>query len=350
MGLVAAIRLAFARREDPYAGGDLALARKLDAILTATGTAVALMLIPLAPPTVAIGAAGWAVAGAIALTSGASTIYDRLKSGGRSWPALLAWNYVGGTQIALVQWLAGSHAPYRDLFMLSTVFVGGVHPPRRLVPFLGIVNAITIAPLFFVPWDPMLAGSIFALVILWSSLSLVASIANMNARLHRIGSVEAEALARADSLTGLGNRRAFDEALITEIARARRIGSPLSLLLADLNDFKDINDAHGHLAGDQCLCEVAAAFREEVRLHDHCFRWGGDEFAALLTDSDGAAADLIAERVTATVAEHCRQPDGEPLTIGAAYAELTDAMTADDLVAAADQALLTLKAARVSGS
>ncbi len=347
MGLLAAIRQAFARREDPYAGGDIALARKLDGILTAAGTAVALMLIPLAPPTVAIGTAGWFVAGAVALMSGASTVYDRLKPGGRTWATMLAWNYVGVAQISVVQWLAGSHAPYRDLFMLSTVFVGGLHPPRRLLPFLAIVNAITVAPLLFESWDPMLAGSIFALVILWSSLSLVASIANFNARLHRIGSIEAEALARADSLTGLGNRRAFDEALIAEIARARRVGSPLSLLLADLNDFKEINDAHGHLAGDECLRQAAAAFRDEVRLHDHCFRWGGDEFAAILTASDGAAAELIAERVTASVAEHCRQPGGEPMTIGAAHAELTDTMTADDLLAAADAALLAAKAARL---
>jgi diguanylate cyclase (GGDEF)-like protein len=161
--------------------------------------------------------------------------------------------------------------------------------------------------------------------------------------MHRIGSVAAEALARADSLTGLGNRRAFDEALIAEIARARRVGVPLSLLLADLNDFKEINDAHGHLAGDDCLRQVAATFRDEVRVHDHCFRWGGDEFAAILTDTDSEAAELIAERVTAAVAQTCRRPDGNPLTIGAAHAELTDAMTADDLMATADAALLELK-------
>jgi diguanylate cyclase (GGDEF)-like protein len=350
MGLVAAIREAFARREDPYAGGDIALARRLDGLLTITGTVVALMLIPLAPPTHAIGNAGWFVAGAVALVGGASTIYDRVKPGGRTWVAMLAWNYVGVAQITVVQWLAGPYAPYRDLFMLSTVFVGGIHPPRRLIPFLGIVNAITIAPLFFTPWDATLTGEVVALVLLWSSLSFMASIANMNARLHRIGSVEAEALARADSLTGLGNRRAFDEALIAEIARSRRVGSSLSLMLADLNDFKEINDAHGHLAGDDCLRDVAAVLRDEVRLHDHCFRWGGDEFAAILTESDGSTAAAVAERLTAAVAERCRQPDGAPLTIGAAYAELTETMTADDLLARADSALMALKSGSVPSS
>jgi diguanylate cyclase (GGDEF)-like protein len=340
---VAVIRQAFGRREESYAGGDIVLARRLDQMLTAMGTVVALLLIPLAPPTAAIGVAGWFVAGAVALAGAGSSVYDRLKPGGRTWNTMLAWNYVGVAQIGTVQWLAGIHAPYRELFMLSTVFVGGLHPPRRLLPFLATVNVVTLAPLLFEPWDPQLVGSIVALVLLWSSLSFIASVVNINARLHRIGSIEAEALARADSLTGLGNRRAFDEALIAEIARARRIGSPLSLLLADLNDFKEINDAHGHLAGDNCLREVAATFREEVRLHDQCFRWGGDEFVAILTESDSVGAAQIAQRVASAVAEHCRQPDGEPLTIGAAHAELTETMTADDLLAAADAALMTLK-------
>jgi len=346
MGGIAAIRQAFARRDDPYAGGDILLARRLDGIIAAAGAAVALLLVPFAPPTAAIGNAGWAVAGLVCLVTGASTVYDRLKSGGRTWDTLLAWNYFGLAQIAAVQWLAGSHAPYRDLFILATGFAGAVHPPRRLLPFLAVVNAVTLAPLFFEPWDREFAGSTFALVIIWSSLALVASILNANARLHREGSVQAEALARADALTGLGNRRAFDEALAAEIARARRLDSPLSLLLADLNGFKEINDLHGHLAGDECLREVATVLRDEIRLHDRCFRWGGDEFAAILTDTDSGAAELIAVRISRAVSERCSQPDGEPLTIGAAHSELTGAMTADDLVEEADSALRSLKAAR----
>jgi diguanylate cyclase (GGDEF)-like protein len=348
MGGFAAIRQAFARRQDPYAGGDLVLARRLDGIITAAGTALGLILLPLAPPTAAIGNKGWFVAGAVALIGGASTLFDKRTPGGRNWDQMLWWNYVGLAQIAIAQWLAGSDAPYRDLFILAAVFVGGVHPPRRVLPFLTIMNAITLAPLFFHPWDSMAVARTIALVIVWSALALVASVANTTWRFHRIGGLRAEVLARADALTGLGNRRAFDEALTAEIARARRLGAPLSLLLADLNEFKEINDRHGHLAGDHCLRQVAAAFRDEVRLHDHCFRWGGDEFAAILADSDSSVAELIAERVTSSVSERCRQPNGEPLTIGAAYAELTDSMTADDLVAAADAALMELKAARPS--
>lgn len=343
-----AISEAFARRDDPYAGGDIALARRLGRIIAMATTAIALVLLPLAPPTSALGARGWLVVGALVLLSVGSVLSERAVIGGFDWDQILFWNYVGVFQVATAQWLAGSHAPYRQLFLLTAVYVGGVHPPRRVLPFLGLTALVTIGPLFFQPWDPLFAGETFALVMIWSALTVVASVANMRWRLHRLGGLRAEQLARADALTGLGNRRAFDEALTAEIARARRLGSPLSLLLADLNQFKPINDRHGHLAGDHCLRLVAVAFRDEIRLHDRCFRWGGDEFAAILVDSDGPVAKLIAERVTIAVEERCRQPDGEPLTIGATYAELTDSMTAEDLVAAADTALLELKAARAS--
>jgi diguanylate cyclase (GGDEF)-like protein len=349
MGGFAAFRQAFARRADPYAGGDIALARKLGRMIAWATTAIALVLLPLAPPTAALGTRGWLLVGALVLLSVGSVASD-VASGGFDWNQILFWNYVGVFQVATAQWLAGSHAPYRQLFLLTAVYVGAVHPPRRVLPFLGLIAGVVIAPLFFQPWDSLFTGETMALVMIWSALTLVASVANMRWRLHRIGGLEAEALARADTLTGLGNRRAFDEALTTEIARARRLGSSLSLLLADLNNFKPINDRYGHLAGDHCLRLVSVAFRDEIRLHDRCFRWGGDEFAAILADSDGGVAELIAERVTAAVAERCRQPDGSPLTIGAAYAELTDAMTADDLMATADRALLALKGARAPSS
>src|SRR5204862_6949646 len=92
----------------------------------------------------------------------------------------------------------------------------------------------------------------------------------------------ANALARVDPLTGLGNRRAFEESMATEIARSRRHESPLSLLICDLDQFKKINDAYGHLAGDNCLRQVADALRNELRGADVCFRWGGDEFVVVL--------------------------------------------------------------------
>jgi diguanylate cyclase (GGDEF)-like protein len=337
-------RAIFARREDPYAGGDIALALRLGSVIGAAMTIAALLALPLAPPTEAIGPAGWLVAAGLLLVSGASVLAMRRCQAHISWDRLLAMSYVGVVQVAVAQWLAGGpQAPYRDLLLFSAVYVGGTHPPRRVAAFLATIGAVVVVPLVFEPWDSLLVAETLMLILIWSALALVSSVLVLRMRSHRIGGEQAAQLARADALTGLGNRRAFDEAIAAEIARARRLESPLTLLLADLDAFKRVNDEHGHLAGDHCLRQVAATFREEVRLADRCFRWGGDEFAALLTDSDSSVAELIAERVHTAVHQRCRQPDGSHLVMTCAYAELADGMAGEDLLAAADAALLALK-------
>jgi two-component system cell cycle response regulator len=108
-----------------------------------------------------------------------------------------------------------------------------------------------------------------------------------NARLLR----ELEALSRTDELTGLGNRRAFDEVLRREHSRAGRYGLPLSLVLFDLDHFKKLNDLHGHPAGDAALRAFAELARSAFRDSDSLYRYGGEEFAALLphTAPEGAA-------------------------------------------------------------
>ena len=96
-----------------------------------------------------------------------------------------------------------------------------------------------------------------------------------------------------DSLTGLGNRLAFDETLASRSrARAAR-ARPLSVGIADLDDLKGINDRYGHLEGDRCLSEAARAIELSVRMTDRCFRWGGDEFVVVLPGADRAAAEEV---------------------------------------------------------
>jgi diguanylate cyclase (GGDEF)-like protein len=108
-------------------------------------------------------------------------------------------------------------------------------------------------------------------------------------------------LALTDGLTGLLNRRAFDEALALEWKRTARYGSQISLLLLDLDYFKRFNDQYGHLAGDDCLRAVAAAVRGAVRTTDRVARYGGEEITVILPSTSSAGAVGAAEKVRSAV-------------------------------------------------
>jgi diguanylate cyclase (GGDEF)-like protein len=106
-----------------------------------------------------------------------------------------------------------------------------------------------------------------------------------------------EERANKDSLTGLYNTRFFSEAIVREIARAERQHAPLSLLLIDVDDFKKVNDAHGHIAGNDVLKKLAQIFQRAVRITDVLVRVGGDEFGVLLPGTDLAGAMHVAENI-----------------------------------------------------
>ncbi len=108
--------------------------------------------------------------------------------------------------------------------------------------------------------------------------------------------------ATTDGLTGVANRRAFDETFARELARAARADDPLSLVLVDLDRFKLLNDTHGHLAGDDVLRAVASCLEDEVRIGDSVARYGGEEFAVVLPGLDAADALAAAERLRTRVA------------------------------------------------
>ena len=171
-----------------------------------------------------------------------------------------------------------------------------------------------------------------------------AVVALENARLHRI--VEQQAL--IDSLTGLANRRSIEDTLHSELARAARRGDGVCLVLADLDDFKQVNDRCGHPVGDEVLKLFARALRETVRESDVAGRWGGEEFALVLSGSNTAGGALLAERARAAIESHTvRAPDGRELTVTASFgvASFPEAIELDELVAAADSALYQAKRA-----
>jgi diguanylate cyclase (GGDEF)-like protein len=118
-------------------------------------------------------------------------------------------------------------------------------------------------------------------------------------------------LADSDALTGLGNRRLFEDRLVREYERARRSGAPFALILADVDHFKKYNDRFGHPAGDDCLRKVAGAIEAGARRPaDLATRYGGEEFAIILADTDLAGANAVADTIRAAVAAlDLRHPD-----------------------------------------
>lgn len=152
------------------------------------------------------------------------------------------------------------------------------------------------------------------------------------------------AQARVDPLTGVFNRRAFWELLEREVARSRRYQRPLSALMVDLDDFKGINDRHGHKEGDEVLILVAGMLRSRLRAVDIVGRYGGDEFVVLLPETDLAGARIVAGRLLTAVRD-LATPSGVKPTCSIGAASLPEACTPEGLIAAADRGLYEAKSA-----
>jgi diguanylate cyclase (GGDEF)-like protein len=142
-------------------------------------------------------------------------------------------------------------------------------------------------------------------------------------------------MARTDALTGLPNRRAWDEALDRELAMANRTSAPVCVALLDLDRFKEFNDLNGHSAGDTHLKEAAAVWRDRLRSADLIARYGGEEFAVLLTATDALQAQEIIETLRACV------PSQE--TVSAGIAEWDGVESGAELLIRADRALYAAK-------
>jgi len=156
--------------------------------------------------------------------------------------------------------------------------------------------------------------------------------------------VETERLAVTDDLTGLFNHRYLQEKLLREIQRAGEGGECFSLLMIDIDRFKRYNDAHGHVAGDVALREVAEAIHGALKQRDMVARYGGEEFAAILSSLEKREAVEVAERVRSRVEEMPGIGPEERMTISVGVAEYPgDGRTRSDLIQAADTALYAAK-------
>lgn len=336
-----------------YRGADLDILRRITAVAAFLTALVFAALSPLSPPDGPLGDMGWA--GLVVVVGGLTLIGLRLQRIEDLRPnTALAVHYVGLASVALMVWLSdGRESPFITLFLIWMALAGAGHPPRRTFALLGVAGALAALPLVYDDWSGVFAGDIGLRFVIWSVLTLMACVWTTQVRMQRADLREeeehAKRQARADALTGLGNRRAFDERLDRAIEDAKASGKPLSVIVSDLDDFKQINDSYGHLNGDEVLRTAAAAMRAAVRDHDACYRWGGDEFAVLLPGVEQATAERVAERVSASVVAACTRPDGDPQTLAWGTAELAPEMAASDLLASADLALMTRKHQRQRG-
>ncbi len=183
--------------------------------------------------------------------------------------------------------------------------------------------------------------------VLWrfvNAFSYVVVLGVAMAGLQRLRSIQEQLsrLATHDPLTGLVNGRTFSARLTQELERNRRYPRPLALLYLDLDDFKVINDSHGHQTGDAVLRMVAEAMRSSVRQADIVGRLGGDEFGVLMPETDAALADQAAKRLAAGLRNVFKGTPTVTASIGVVSCVAADAST-DELLRRADQAMYDAK-------
>ncbi len=154
--------------------------------------------------------------------------------------------------------------------------------------------------------------------------------------------VELEKLSSTDRLTGAWNRAHFDKTITVELSRSVRYHQPVSLLLMDIDHFKQVNDTHGHAVGDKVLCELVKVIRNNVRVSDMLFRWGGEEFVILAPSTSFRAAAKLAETLRAKVEQHRIDVVGN-ITISLGVAEHVSGESETTWFGRADEALYAAK-------
>ncbi len=243
-----------------------------------------------------------------------------LVTGGVDSPLVLLW----GTNVAI-----------------GAIWLGA----RRTLPVIGVVIAVLIVALIVDPATDLVLSGLQSAVFAAFCLAVIVAHGGVVAAQQRFALAvihAAEERARRDPLTGLLNRAALEEQILVEIDRARRYDHSLAVVMVDLDDFKQVNDTRGHLAGDAVLIDVADQLTREMRRSDVVVRFGGEEFVMLLPETDQPAAFSLAERLRHRVLS---SPASQGVTLSVGVAVYPDAADdADELINCADRALYAAKA------
>jgi diguanylate cyclase (GGDEF)-like protein len=331
---------------DHYALIDQRRAGHLAGFLFCCAGVLAGVMLAFDPPD-APGHGGWLPAALLILLAFVSGLAMILNRRTMRTNQLMATGLSGPVMLGSLQWLTGGQPAYAQLLILSVLWSGTVLPPLRLAVIAGLDAAVVFLPGLYSDHPDVLVQDVATIGIVWTLATVCAIHAERMRRIRRTlidERVEADELARVDALTGLGNRRALDEALVAQVALAARADRPLSALIGDLDNFKQINDRFGHHGGDRILEDVAAVMRDVVRTPDSCFRWGGDEFVILLGEADLTEAEEVAARIAVAIAARCTTPDGASIGITLGAAEHLAGQSGSRLLAIADAALLAAKA------
>ena len=260
------------------------------------------------------------------------------------WAEVLGHAAIG---TVLVGWDSGFH--YYLLMFIPAIVVSS--SPRTAVALVGLllmcylgldVAQRTLGALQPLPPAGLMLVKWFNIVVVFLMFSAigrlyVAMVARAEHRLHQ--------LATRDPLTGLFNRRHFQAVADQAVAHARRVGEPVSLVIADVDFFKRVNDVHGHDAGDKVLVELTEVLRQVFRAQDILARWGGEEFVVLLpgTDADGASAAAERLRCAAEAATVPLSSQVLRFTVSVGYAGLRPGEVISDALARADRSLYAAK-------
>ena len=338
------LRWHFRRREDPYAGADMVRATRLAGVLWVLCAVVVSALLPVAPPTEAVGPAGWIVAaliliGALLTAVRAFRWTDRVSANEGLATCLVALGL-----IAALEWLAGGRAsPYHQLLMLAVLYTASAHPPRRFLLHFGIYLAAVAAPFVYGPFTASQIGDAALQAFITLIFAMLASVQMDGVRMQRIalreqGKADRRA-AETDALTTLGNRRALMADLEAQSSLASS-ETPVVLAIFDLDGFKAYNDSFGHPAGDTLLTRIAQRLEAAVEPAGRAYRMGGDEFCVLARTAPAQALDLI------EAADRALEDEGDGFSICASRGIAlipTDTSEAHDALRIADTRMYARK-------
>jgi diguanylate cyclase (GGDEF)-like protein len=286
----------------------------------------------------------------VAAIAGAAALWGVVTLTLVDWARIPGWAVHGSTLAGLAAATAitaltgGTGSSARFLLLLPLVYAPAFFPPREAWPYFVFVIAAWALPLLYDP-NALRTDLLAEMLIVVPVCFLIVFLMTSNKHQMVVLRMRADELARRDPLTALANRRALTEALARHVT-GRRAMDRAGLLVLDLDGFKDINTAHGHPGGDLALGAVARALRGVARELDLPGRLGGDEFALIVRDADRTGMAVLAERVLDAIRRADTGLPGVSLRASAGWALCPDdAGDADELLAAADRALLAAKAA-----